>query len=255
MIDISLGISVVIIATFFMVHWYASLFMQSFFHHRYAAHLQFTASKFWERVFFIVSYFTQGSSYLSPRAYAIMHRLHHAHADTTSDPHSPKHMPRLHQMMWETKKSYASILRDRQEVDAKYMVKLPKWAWLDNVGHSFTSRLVWMLAYVLFYVFFATEWWMYLLLPFHFFMGAWHGAIINWFAHKIGYINFPMSNTSTNLINIDLIMWGECLHNNHHHRPNRANFASKWYEWDPMFPIIVILDKLKVIRLPKQSVS
>eukprot|EP01036_Dinobryon_divergens_P038408 gene38408-50429_t len=31
----------------------------------------------------------EGSSFLSPRAYAILHRMHHAFSDTKRDPHSP----------------------------------------------------------------------------------------------------------------------------------------------------------------------
>ncbi|HJY63202.1 MAG TPA: acyl-CoA desaturase, partial [Ignavibacteria bacterium] len=47
---------------FFITHWYLSLFFQTFFHHRYASHGAFTMSKSWERVFYILSFITQGSS-------------------------------------------------------------------------------------------------------------------------------------------------------------------------------------------------
>ena len=66
------------IIIFFIAHWYLSLFAQSFFHHRYAAHRAFTMSPFWEKFFFVYSYVTQGSSYMSPRVYGILHRIHHA---------------------------------------------------------------------------------------------------------------------------------------------------------------------------------
>ena len=48
----------------------------------------------------------------------------------------------------------------------------------------------------------------------------------------------------------DLLMLGESLHNNHHKNP-KANFGDKWYEFDPVYPIIFLLDKLKIIRLNK----
>ena len=48
----------------------------------------------------------------------------------------------------------------------------------------------------------------------------------------------------------DLLMLGESLHNNHHNNP-KANFGDKWYEFDPVYPVIFILDKLKVIKLKK----
>ena len=43
-----------------------------------------------ERVFFLLTYVAQGSSYLSPRAYAVLHREHHAYSDTARDPHTPR---------------------------------------------------------------------------------------------------------------------------------------------------------------------
>ena len=70
------------ILLFFLAHWYLSLFAQTFFLHRYAAHQMFTMNKFWERFFYVLTWLFQGSSFLSPKAYGIMHRLHHAYTDT-----------------------------------------------------------------------------------------------------------------------------------------------------------------------------
>jgi stearoyl-CoA desaturase (delta-9 desaturase) len=80
---------------FFIAQWYLALFSQSFFDHRYASHRAFTMSKFWERFFYVFAYITQGSSYLSPHAYGILHRMHHAYTDTEKDPHSPKYFSNL----------------------------------------------------------------------------------------------------------------------------------------------------------------
>ena len=82
---------------------------QTFFQHRYGAHGAFTMSKGWERFFFIFTWLTEGSSYLSPRTYAIMHRMHHAYADTDKDPHSPLHYKNVFAMMWATKTIYTNI--------------------------------------------------------------------------------------------------------------------------------------------------
>src|ERR1051325_4489576 len=90
----------IIILLFLVLHWYSSLFMQTFLQHRYASHRSFSMNKFWERFFYLAAYITQGSSYVSPRVYAIMHRMHHAYADTEKDPHSPKYDASLFSMMW-----------------------------------------------------------------------------------------------------------------------------------------------------------
>ena len=73
----------------FVIHWQLSVFCQSFFLHRYGAHQQFTMSRGWEKFFNILTSITQNSSYLNPRGYAILHRMHHAYSDTERDPHSP----------------------------------------------------------------------------------------------------------------------------------------------------------------------
>src|SRR5208337_5628587 len=95
-----------VIVVFFVAHWFLLLFCQTFFLHRYAAHKMFTMSKFWERMFYIATFITQGSSFLNPRAYAIMHRMHHAYSDTEKDPHSPHFFKDIWHMMNETKNIY-----------------------------------------------------------------------------------------------------------------------------------------------------
>jgi stearoyl-CoA desaturase (delta-9 desaturase) len=74
-------------------------------------------------------------------------------------------------------------------------------------------------------------------------------VIINWFAHKYGDVNFETDNTSRNLFKVDLLMMGEAYHNNHHKFPSRTNFAVKKGEFDPTYPLIVLLKKLKVIKV------
>ncbi len=84
-------------------------------------------------------------------------------------------------------------------------------------------------------------------------MGPVHGAIINWFSHKYGYVNFRVDDTAKNLLPIDFLMLGEAYHNNHHQLGGRANFGVRWFEFDPTYPIIRLLDALKIIRLRKNN--
>lgn len=239
------------IIIFFIAVWYLSLFAQTFFHHRYASHGAFTMSKGWERVFFIFTYITQGPHYMSPRAYAIMHRLHHAHTDTPLDPHSPAFSSNLISMMLRTRRYYNDVVHDRMEVDPRYLKNLPEWKGFDRWANSTPSRLLWGAAYLTLFILFATSWWMYLLLPVLLTLGAFHGALINWFAHKYGYINFKLKNTSRNLFFIDILMLGESYHNNHHKRPSAVNFGKRWHEIDPVYPIIRLMAWMRIIRLPK----
>lgn len=238
-----------VIFIFFAAIWYLSLFSQTFFQHRYAAHGAFIMSKGWERFFFIFTYFTQGSSYMSPRAYAVMHRLHHAHTDTELDPHSPSNSSNIFSMMWGTRTAYQQILHNRIEVEAKYTKNLPEWGWFDRFANSTLSRLLWVAVYVAFFIVFATNPYQYLLLPIVVTMGAFHGAIVNWFAHKYGYINFRLRNTAMNLLFVDVLMLGESYHNNHHKHPSSVNFGQRWFEIDPVYHVIRLLSYMKIIRL------
>ena len=99
------------IALFLISHWQLSVFFQSVFLHRYASHRMFRMSHFWERCFHLATYVTQGSSYLRPEAYALLHRLHHAHADTPRDPHSPTVHTTPLKLMAAMKKNYEDISR------------------------------------------------------------------------------------------------------------------------------------------------
>ncbi|WMJ73867.1 acyl-CoA desaturase [Cytophagaceae bacterium ABcell3] len=239
------------ILLFFVLHWYLSLFTQTFFHHRYGAHKMFSMNKFWERTFYILSYLFQGSSYLTPRAYGILHRMHHAYSDTEKDPHSPHYHNNIFTMMWHTRKIYNDLVYSRKEIGTRFANNLPEWKFIDNLGESGYSRIAWGLLYIGFYVAFATQWWMFLLLPIHFLMGAVHGAIVNWFGHKMGYANFDNNDKSKNTLVFDFFMLGELFQNNHHKHADKPNFGAKWYEFDPVYPIIKLLSMLRIIKLPK----
>lgn len=232
-----------------VIHWYSSLFFQSVFHHRYAAHGMFTMSKFWERVFYVGCYLTQGSSYISAYSYGILHRLHHAYTDTKNDPHSPKNSGNLLKMLWDTRNNYYDIYSGKTPVDEKYKKNLPEWKSFDKIAHNWLSRVAWFGIYTLLYVWLATEWWMYLFLPIHFGMGAIQGAVVNWWAHVFGYVNFKVDNTSKNIIPIDLLFWGEAYHNNHHKHPSRPDNSFKKFELDPGYLVMRFLHWLSVIRI------
>jgi len=240
-----------VILIFFVSHWYLSLFMQTFLQHRYASHGAFSMSKFWERFFYLIAYFTQGSSYLSPRVYAIMHRMHHAYTDTDKDPHSPKYDKNLFIMMWRARVLTSRIFNDKEELEPRFLKNLPDWRGLDKIAHSIWSRLGWIAVYVWFYIQFAPSAWWFFLIPIHILMMPIQGVIINWFAHKYGSINFKLKNTSTNLFKTDIFMMGEAYHNNHHKSPSATNFGVRWYEFDPTYQVIKLFNWLRIIRIHK----
>src|SRR5687768_6703783 len=98
------------IVVFFLAHWLPSIFFQTFFLHRYGAHRMFTLTPGWERFFRLMTFVTQGSSFLTPRAYAILHRRHLACPVTVDDPRSPVMHKFVVSMGGGTRKVYGGIV-------------------------------------------------------------------------------------------------------------------------------------------------
>lgn len=238
-----------VIIIFFLCHWFLSLFCQTFFLHRYASHKMFTMSKGWEKFFYFLTFLLQGSSFLNPRAYAIMHRMHHTYSDTEKDPHSPHFFKDVWQMTIQTKNMYVAFVKHQIEPEEAFKGNYPIWPALDKFGDSWFTRIFFVLAYTTFYIFFATNPFLYLLLPVQWFIGPVQGAIVNWCGHKYGYSNFDNKDHSKNTLPMDIFLLGELFQNNHHKSPNAPNFAKRWFEFDPTFPVMLLLNKLGIIKM------
>lgn len=239
-----------IILLFLISHWYLSLFGQTFYLHRYAAHKMFTMSPRAEKFWYIFTWVTQGSSYLNARAYAILHRMHHAYSDTEKDPHTPHFFKEVFSMMLHTRRVYNGIVKGTLETEPKFDKNYPEYPAIDKIADQLITRSIFAGLYISFYIAFATHWWMFLLLPIHILIGPIQGAVVNWAGHKYGYRNFPgEKDHSKNTLIIDFLMMGELFQNNHHHAGSRPNFAAKWWEFDPTYVIIKLFDKLRIIRL------
>ncbi len=237
------------ISLFFAGHWGLSVLLQSLFQHRYAAHRMYTMGPKTERSLHLLTALVQGSSYLEPRAYAILHREHHAFADTEKDPHSPAHHGNPARMMLATARRYAAFVTRRKQPESRFLGGYPEWPALERTFGHWPSRVAFGALYTLFYRRFATRRWQYLLLPLHFVMGPVHGAIVNWCGHRYGYRNFRTRDESRNSLPMDVLCMGELFQNNHHARPANPDFASRRFELDPTWQVMRLLARLKLIRL------
>ena len=210
----------------------------------------------WEKTFYFLTWFFQGSSYLVPRAYAVMHRMHHEYSDTEKDPHSPHFFKDIWQMMLHTRNIYNAFVHNQIAPMEKFTKEyLPVWKWMDKVGDNMITRIAWVTVYVGLYIFFAPAWYWYLLIPVHILMGPIQGAIVNWCGHKYGYANFDNGDHSRNSERWGIFLLGELFQNNHHYFPKRAKFAVKPFEWDPTYFVMRILNKLKIIRIQGQHTA
>jgi stearoyl-CoA desaturase (delta-9 desaturase) len=235
---------------FFVAHWQVAVFLQSFFLHRYGAHRQFSMSKRWERFFHFATWAVQGPSYLSPRAYAIMHRMHHAYSDTPRDPHSPVQHRTALGMMLQTKFMCEGIKHRRIAVEPRFEGGYPVWPALDDSTSSWALSIACCAGYTLVSVAVAPHAWLFLFLPFHWFMGPVHGTIVNWLGHAIGYRNFEGDDNSRNTLIVDVLTMGELFQNNHHEYAQSPDFAVHAFEIDPAYGIMKALAWPGVIALP-----
>jgi stearoyl-CoA desaturase (delta-9 desaturase) len=236
---------------FLIMHWYTSLAFQSLFHHRTAAHGMIELKKWQIKLFFILSNIAMGSSYLSPRSYGILHRLHHRYADTAEDPHSPLNFKNLFHMMWQTKKVYMSIEDEKhvlKEKDLYMLDDLPEWKKFDKFVGSWEVRVAWAVVYVCIYWLIGTPWFLYPLLLIHVLTGPIHGALVNWYAHKYGTSPHKTGDTSKNLPwYIAILVPGEAYHNNHHADHKKARFGF----WD----IYYFIGKCFFLKFKKTKVK
>jgi stearoyl-CoA desaturase (delta-9 desaturase) len=110
-------------------------------------------------------------------------------------------------MMIHTKNVYNGVLNGTMEVEKRFDKNFPVYPKIDKIADHTATRLFFAGLYILFYINFATAWWMYLLLPIHFLIGPIQGAIVNWAGHKYGYRNFPgEKDHSKNTLFIDFLI-------------------------------------------------
>jgi stearoyl-CoA desaturase (delta-9 desaturase) len=230
-----------------VLHWYLSLFCQTFYLHRYAAHGMFRLPRWLDRGFYLLTFLAQGPSFLNPRAYALLHQAHHMFSDTEKDPHSPHYHPTMRRMMMKTFRDYQALVRDPQGLRPDHYY--PTWPLLDRLATTWTHAVLWILLYAGVMSTYVTAPWQYLFLPVHLLMGPIQGAIVNWFGHKLGYRNFDLPDRSRNTLPVDLLLMGELYQNNHHRHPTALSFARRWFEVDPTYPIILLLRRLRLLRI------
>tara|TARA_S200000501_G_scaffold374658_1_gene424714 strand:- start:1594 stop:2211 length:618 start_codon:yes stop_codon:yes gene_type:complete len=204
-------------------------------------------NKFTEKICFFLTFISQGTSFLNPAGYALMHRDHHKYSDTVDDPHSPQSFTSKIKFNLKTFNEYRKYINKVNASDIKSS-DLPRWELIEKLSDSWITRISFAIIYTSVYIIYSPSFWYFLLLPIHFFMGPIHGFIVNWYGHKVGYRNFNLSDNSRNTLFIDFLMLGELYQNNHHKSPNNPDFSIKWFEVDFGYLILFFLKKLRIIK-------
>ncbi|MDE2138411.1 MAG: acyl-CoA desaturase [Gammaproteobacteria bacterium] len=208
------------------------MFAITAFYHRYFAHRTFRTSRALQFVFACL-----GASCVQrgPLWWAAHHRRHHLHADTPSDPHSPRHgFLRSHMLWFLTSAAFATDWRRIPDL-ARY----PELRWLDRydviVPVAFAA-LVYASGALLARCAPALGTSGGQLLTWGFFVSTvvlFHVTVtINSLAHRFGTRRFATRDDSRNNAWLALLTFGEGWHNNHHRFPGSVRQGFRWWEVD-----------------------
>lgn len=189
---------------------------------------------------------------MNTKAWAAIHRKHHAKCETTNDPHSPQILG-LKQVLWEGAELYKAEAKNKETLE-RYGKGTPD-DWIErNIYTPYSSRgFLITLAVNLFLLGLpgVTVWAIQMAwIPFF------AAGVINGVGHYVGYRNFECPDASNNIFPWGILIGGEELHNNHHTYPTSAKMSVKWWEFDIGWLYIKTMSLLglaKVKRLPPKE--
>lgn len=169
------------------------------------------------------------------------HRQHHAHTeDDIKDPHSSHRGFWWSHMLWIVAPQSQTLDRDHYGRYAPDLMRQPFYRWLD--------RYFLLLQIPLAVLLYSLGGWSFVV--YGVFVRAvllWHSTwLVNSATHQWGYRNFASKDSSRNLWWVSLCTYGEGWHNNHHAFPRSAQSGWHWWELDPTWWVIRLLQVLKL---------
>lgn len=184
------------------------------------------------------------------KAWAAIHRKHHAKCETPEDPHSPQIFG-LPLVLWKGAELYRKEAANQETLD-RFGQGTPD-DWVEKHVYS-QSRIGIILMFIIDIALFGVPG-----LAIWALQMAWTpffaAGIINGVGHFLGYRNFECADESRNISPWGILIAGEELHNNHHTYPTSAKLSVKWWEFDIGWFYIRTLELLglaKAKRLPPE---
>jgi fatty-acid desaturase len=224
-------------------------------YHRLLAHGSFEVPKWLERSFVVVALCSLEDT---PGQWVATHRLHHANSDKVDDPHSPLvtflwgHLGWL--ILWNarthnthTLQKYAhNILADPFYMYLEKHRMIEVWIYLAHAALYFAAGA-------------AAGWWAGADAAGAAWFGlslvvwgvlvrtvmVWHITwSVNSLTHLFGYRSYDTKDNSRNNWLVAVLASGEGWHNNHHYDPAACTVQHRWWEIDPTYYFIRLLQRL-----------
>ena len=184
---------------------------------------------------------------MTTKAWAAIHRKHHAKCETEDDPHSPQVMG-INTVFWQGAELYRREAGNAETL-RKYGHGTPD-DWLENHVYAYFPwqgvGVMLVIDLALFGVIGLTVWAVPML-----WIPVTAAGVINGIGHYWGYRNFEAPDASTNISPWGIIIGGEELHNNHHTYPTSAKLSVKPYEFDIGWLYIRILETIGLATVKK----
>ena len=189
---------------------------------------------------------------LDPKAWACMHRMHHAFSDGPEDPHSPARAGVLGVLVAQLRAYERTLfgLLSRHPACLRHVEDL------DFPVHWLNRRGLWWLPYALHTgaaaaLALAVRW------PYGlaYFLGLMSHPIEGWVVNSVGHAfgprNFETPDNSRNPWLAALLIGGEGLQNNHHRYPRSARFAYRRWEPDAGFLLCLVLERVGALAIDR----
>ena len=178
------------------------------------------------------------------KQWVAIHRKHHRFSDAEGDPHSP-HVYGIWRVFFKGAGLYHSASKDKEMIQ-QYGAGTPD-DWIERNLYTPHSRFGILLMLVIDCLFFGPwgliVWGVQMLwIPF------WAAGVINGVGHWWGYRNGETKDHSRNIVPWDIVVGGECLHNNHHLDPANPRLSRRWFEFDAGW---MWLSLFRLVRLAK----
>lgn len=228
----------------FMYYW--RMWALSTFFHRYFSHRTFKTSRPFQFVIGWLGTLTLQNSVLW---WAGNHRHHHRFSDMPEDLHSP-----TQKGFWWAHMGWVLSFRSNEvKMDlVKDLAKFPEIRWLHrnwvwvNLGSAALFLSLFGVSAFFWGCIFST-------------VVLFHGTFtINSLAHVWGKRRYKTEDTSRNNPWLALITAGEGWHNNHHHYMSSARLGFFWWEFDPGYYSLKIMEKIGLVwdvRQPPKHVK
>lgn len=206
-------------------------------YHRLLTHRSFRTPRWLE---YLLAVFGVLSLQGGPITWVADHRIHHGHSDEQRDPHSPQESFLWGHMLW-------MLYPQRRSLEERARCTPELWG---NPFYRFLERWQLALQLPLAALLWGVGGWPFVVYGiFVRLVAVYHCTwLINSACHRWGYRNFTTTDDSRNLWWVALLTWGEGWHNNHHAIPTSARHGLRWWEVDPTFLVIRLLEAFGLAR-------